>query len=136
MLLLMALDPAISHTMPDSTERPIAFVCRSLSPSEHNYAQLRKEALSLIFGVKKFHQYLYGHKFTLVMDHKPLTAILGAIRRAHHHLQLLDCSVGLYFFLSEYQYKIQSSQPLIIQILMCFLLAIVRLEGVKCCELI
>ena len=37
-------------------------------------AQLEKEAASLIFGIKKFHQYLYGRKFT---DYKPLTAILG-----------------------------------------------------------
>ena len=68
----------ISHTMPGGTEHPIAFASRSLSSSECNYAQLEKEALSLIFGMKKFHQYLYGCKFTLVTDHKPLTAILGA----------------------------------------------------------
>ena len=67
----------ISHVLPDGSERPIAFSSRTLSPSEKNYAQLEKEALSLIFGLKGFHQYLYGWKFTLITDHKPLLTILG-----------------------------------------------------------
>ena len=67
----------ISHKMADGTERPIAFASRTLSASEKNYSQVEKEALSLIFGIRKFHQYLYGRHFTLITDHKPLTTILG-----------------------------------------------------------
>ena len=67
----------ISHVFSDGTEQPVAFASHTLSPSEQNYSQLEKEALSLVFGIQKFHQYLYGRKFSLVTDHKPLTTILG-----------------------------------------------------------
>ena len=67
----------LSHRMEDHSERPIAYASRTLSSAKRKYTQLDKEALSNVFGVKHFHQYLYGRKFIIMSDHKPLQYLLG-----------------------------------------------------------
>jgi hypothetical protein len=74
------LGSVLSIKQPDGTECPIAYASRTLSKAEQNYSQIDKEALSLVFGVKRFNQYLWGKHFTLVTDHKPLTSIFGPKR--------------------------------------------------------
>ena len=50
----------ISHVMDDGEERPLAFALRTLTKSKRNYSQIEKEGLGIVFGVRKFHNYLYG----------------------------------------------------------------------------
>ncbi|XP_043224352.1 uncharacterized protein K02A2.6-like isoform X1 [Amphibalanus amphitrite] len=68
----------LSH--PDArsgADRPIAYASRRLSAAERNYSQLDKEALGVVFGIVKFHQYLYGRRFVVKTDHKPLLGLLS-----------------------------------------------------------
>ena len=70
----------LAHKMEDGSKQPIAFASRSLSTAERNYAQPDKEALAIIFGVKRFHLYLYGRTFTIYSDHKPLKHIFSTTK--------------------------------------------------------
>ena len=65
----------LAHRMSNGLEKPIGFVSRTHTAAEKNYSQIEKEALSCIFGINKFHIYLYGHKFILVTDHEPLLSL-------------------------------------------------------------
>ena len=65
----------LSHGWANGTERPVAFASRSLNNTEKKYSQLDKKALALVFGVDKFHKYLFGRLFTLTTDHKPLLGL-------------------------------------------------------------
>ena len=72
---LVDIEAVLSHVMRDGTERPIAFALRTFTKTEQRYSQIDKEALSIIWGKKKFHMYLFGRSSNLYTDHQPLTSI-------------------------------------------------------------
>ena len=43
----------LAHQLSDGSERPVAYASRFMSETEHRYAEIDKEALSIIFVVKK-----------------------------------------------------------------------------------
>lgn len=73
-----SLGAVLSHWLPNGTERPVAFASCMMSETEKKYAQIDREALSIIFLITKFHTYLYVRTFTLCTNHKPLIPILGS----------------------------------------------------------
>ena len=55
--------------------KPVMFVSRALTGSERNYQNLERECLVTIWGMKKFHYFLYGKRFMLETDQKSLVSI-------------------------------------------------------------
>ena len=55
--------------------RPVMFASGVLTGAEKNYQNLERECLVTIWGMEKFHYFLYGKQFTLETDQKPLVSI-------------------------------------------------------------
>ena len=53
----------------------VCYASRALTKTEQNYQNLEQEALGTIWGMEKFHYFLYGKEFTLETDQKPLVSI-------------------------------------------------------------
>jgi transposase InsO family protein len=63
---------AVLSQIQDGKERVIAYASRHLNQAERNYATIEKEALAIVFAVKKFKPYIHGHETKIVTDHAPL----------------------------------------------------------------
>ena len=55
-------------------EQPIYYASRALTSAEKNYHNLECEAQAALWGMEKFHYFLYGRKFILRSDQKPLVS--------------------------------------------------------------
>eukprot|EP00731_Ephydatia_muelleri_P012616 Em0006g1510a len=73
----VGLGAVLFHRYADGSERPIANISKTLTDTQRRYSQIQKEALAIVFSLKKFHQFLYGRRFILVTDHRPLIALFG-----------------------------------------------------------
>ena len=51
------------------------YASRALTKTEQNYQNLEREALGTIWGMEKFHYFLYRKEFTLETNQKPLVSI-------------------------------------------------------------
>ena len=77
--------------------KPVAFASKSLSNAQSNYSNIERETLALVFGITRFHTYLFGKEFTVITDHRPLETIWKKpLRSAPPRLQRLLIKVQGY----------------------------------------
>lgn len=98
----------LSHIFENGVERPICFASKTLTDQQKRWSQIDKESFAIIFGIKRFYQYLFGNKFTLVTDNKALVTIFGPKKgiptMAANRLQRYAC------FLSGFNFDIKYVQ--------------------------
>ena len=63
---------AVLSQGPIGKDLPVAYASRTLNESEQNYSTIEKELLCIVWATKYFRPYLFGRKFNIITDHKPL----------------------------------------------------------------
>ena len=60
--ITVGVGAVIFHTLPNKTEKVVAYASHKLSPAEKKYAQIQRKALSIVYRVQNFCQYLLRQK--------------------------------------------------------------------------
>ena len=55
--------------------KPIAYISRSLTSTERRYSEIERDTLGCVWAVERLHNFLFGIKFTLLTDNKPLSSM-------------------------------------------------------------
>ena len=82
----------LSQVDANGEDHPIVYLSRKLLPREVAYSTIEKECLALVWSVQELRPYLYGRKFDVYTDHKPLTWLKQV---KHKNLRLLRWSLVL-----------------------------------------
>ena len=83
-------------------DRVICYASRGLTDVERRYSQTEREALAMVWSCERFHVYLYGRKFELWTDHKPLECIYSARSRPSARIERWVLKLQPYSFTVKY----------------------------------
>lgn len=62
----------LGAVLSNSNGKVVAYASRNLKPAETRYPVIELELLAIVWAVRHFRPYLYGKKFNIKTDHKPL----------------------------------------------------------------
>jgi hypothetical protein len=63
---------AVLSQIQDDKEVVISYSSRHLNAAERNYFAIEREALAIVYGIKRYRHYLQDNKFEIISDHRLL----------------------------------------------------------------
>ena len=97
----VGLGPILAQNQPDGTVQPIAYGSRTSQQHEKKYGAAELEALGVVWAVKHFRHYLYGHHCHVFTDHEPLKSLLNTPhpsgKLARWGLALQEVDIVIYY---------------------------------------
>ena len=93
------LGAVLAQEQADGNVRPIAYASRSLQKHESNYGVTELEGLGVVWAVRHFRPYLYGHRCMVYTNHVALKSLLntpqpsGKLARWGMALQEMDLTI-------------------------------------------
>ena len=76
----VGLGAVLAQEQTDGTVKPIAYASQSLQKHERNYSITELEGLGVVWTMKYFRAYLYGHRCTVYTDHEALKSLLNTLQ--------------------------------------------------------
>lgn len=93
---------AVLSQGPIGSDKPVCFASRTLNDSETNYSTIEKELLAIVWATKYFRPYLFGRKFKILTDHKPLQWVMS-IKEPNSRLTRWKLRLSEYDFTVTYK---------------------------------
>ena len=97
----VGLGAVLTQQQPCGTFKPVSYASRALSKVEQRYSQIERESLAILFGIERFKLYLYGIKFLVITDHKPLIHLFKTTSKPPPRIERWILK------LQPYQFKVQ-----------------------------
>lgn len=72
-----ACKTGLGAVLSNKNGRVVAYASRNLSPAESRYPIIDLELLAIVWAVRHFRPYLYGRRFKILTDHKPLVYLFS-----------------------------------------------------------
>ena len=100
---LLSLGACLTQQGENGVMQPVSYFSRKFKGPELNYSTVEREALAIIAAIKNFHYYLFGRKFVVVTDHKPLCTIFKKTNTQNSRIARWSTFISQYDF--EVVYK-------------------------------